>query len=141
LGPAVVVPAVDWAGELGMRQTLNKPAEISWFPPPPAGAKVSFMTLFAPNCTAEISRVSLQTDLYVTEPLRLENGECVWLLARYEPLGLGEPEHMEALAREFPVFNAGGKPSDTSAAGIEVFTELPLVIQFPLGKRHFVFKA
>ncbi len=31
------------------------------------------------------------------------------------------------------------EPADVGAAGIEVFKDQPLVIQFPLGLRHFTF--
>jgi hypothetical protein len=44
-----------------------------------------------------------------------------------------------SLEREFRVFTAAGEPADISAAGIEVFGDQPLVIQFPLGLRHFTF--
>jgi hypothetical protein len=52
----------------------------------------------------------------------------------------GEPEHLDAVEQEFPAFSATSQPADVSAAGLEVFKDQPLVIQFPLGLCHFTFK-
>ena len=138
-GPSVVVPAVEWAGELDLRQKVKESDKVEWFQAPEAGEKLCFMILFASNRDADIARVSIEGDVYITEPLQLENGEFVWLQVRYVPLGPGEPEHLGAIERKFRVFSATGQPADVSAAGIEVFKDQPLVIQFQLGLRHFTF--
>ncbi len=138
-GPSVVVPAVEWAGELNLRQKVNESDKVEWFPAPKAGQSLCFMILFASNGGADIAGVLIEGDMYVTEPLQLQNGELVWLQVRYGPLGPGEPKHLDAIEREFRVFSASGQPEDVGAAGIEVFKEQPVVIQFPLGLRHFTF--
>jgi hypothetical protein len=139
-GPSIVIPAVEWAGELGLPQNVKESDNVQWFPAPKAGEKLCFITLFASNGHADIAGVSIEGDMYITEPLRLENGEFVWLQARNVHLGPGEPEHLDAVEREFRAFSATSQPADVSAAGIEVFKDQPLVIQFPLGLRHFTFK-
>jgi hypothetical protein len=124
---------------LDLRQKSENLDKVEWFAAPKAGEKLCFMVLFASKRDADIAGVSIDGDMYTTEPLQLENGESVWLQARYVPLGPGEPDHLDVLEREFRAFSATGKPSDISAAGIEVFKDQPLVIQFPLGLRHFTF--
>lgn len=139
-GPSVVVPAVEWAGELNLRQKGKNLDKVEWFATPIADEQLSFIVLFSSKRDAHVASVSIDGDMYITEPLKLENGESVWLLARYLPLGPGEPEHLNALDREFRAFSTTGRPAELSAAGMEVFKDQPLVIQFPLGLRHFTFK-
>jgi hypothetical protein len=138
-GPSVVIPWVEWAGEFDLRQKPKNLDKVQWFVAPKAGEKLCFMVLFAAKRDADIAEVSTAGDLHGTERLQLKNGDTVWLQARYLPLGPGEPEHLDVLEREFRVFTASGKTADISAAGIEVFRDQPLVIQFPLGLRHFTF--
>jgi hypothetical protein len=138
-GPSVVVPAVEWAGELNLQQKGKNLDKVEWFAAPKAGEKLCFIVLFASKRGADIAGVSIDGDMHTTEPLQLENGGSVWLQVRYVPLGPGEPEHLNALDREFRAFSTTGQPAELSAAAMEVFKDQPLVIQFPLGLRHFTF--
>jgi hypothetical protein len=138
-GPSVVVPAVDWAGELSLRQKRKNLDKVEWFAAPKAGDKLCFIVLFASKRDADIAGVLIDGDIYITEPLQLQNGGSVWLQVRYVPLGPGEPEYLDSLDREFRAFSTTGQPAELSAAGMDVFNDQPLVIQFPLGLRHFTF--
>lgn len=51
--------------------------EVEWFQAPKVVEKLCFMILFASNGDADISGVSIEGDMYITEPMQLENGEFV----------------------------------------------------------------
>jgi hypothetical protein len=138
-GPSVVVPAVEWAGELKLRQKAENLNKVKWFAAPKAGEKLCFIVLLASKRDADVAGVLIAGDMHIPEPLELKNGGAVWVQARYIPLGPGEPEHLNVLEREFRVFSTTGQPAELSAAGMEVFDDQPLVIQLPLGLRHFTF--
>jgi len=142
-GPTISVPAVDWAGEIEIKQDVEDKDDVTWFPTPEAGMRLDLTVLLSeadPN--PGIQSVLLPTDMLVTETLLLSNGERVWLYARQVPLDTEEQSCISVLDREFRGFSVNGRREDMrGAAGIEVSKDQPLLIQMPLGLRHFAFQG
>lgn len=139
-GPSIVVPWVPWAGEL--RQIEKVKPDMSWYPVPAKNNEL-FLTLLIsePETGSDISKVLINGDMLEQKTISLANGQRVWLYGREIPIRPEDREHLRWLDKEFRVFTFNGEPAGLSTVtGLEVFKDIPVLIQMPLGLRHFTFK-
>jgi hypothetical protein len=140
-GPTISVPAVEWAGEIGIKQDVSDSSNVEWFPVPSPNHRIDFTVLFSDSGQRpDDASVLRNGDMLEEESLSLTNGKTVWLYGREVVLSSDDQSHISWLENEFRGFTSSGTLEDLKgAAGIEVFKDQPLVIQFPLGLRHFTF--
>jgi len=139
-GPVVGIPWVEWQDDF--RSLEDVPADTGWFPGPNPGMKLQFSVLFAaPGVPADgVNSVSQAGDL-IGGGLPLSNGETVWLQGRQVEMSPGDQKGIASAEREFRGFKVDGDMSGISPWALWTTTspvdDIPLLINFPLGRRHF----
>jgi hypothetical protein len=137
-GPTILLPWVRWADDPRHRETL--PRGVEWIRGPRRRGKLMINVLFAGTSVEAdgINTVSRPGDALIGS-FQLGNGETVWLQARWRPMHADEIASIESHAKEYDGFRTATPFEQMSAWAIWVATgeEAPLLIQIPLGRRHF----
>lgn len=139
VGATLVVPWVEWAREIPIRQDDTE--NVTWYPAPPVNETRFFAVVLSQNDQIpDTSGVVQEGDMYEDTPLILTSGRRVWLCSSTRPITADEQDHVEATEKEFRAFSSAGTPEEMrGAAGMEVYAALPIILTFPLGLRHFTF--
>jgi hypothetical protein len=140
-GTAVVVPWVEWQGEFG-GPPVDVTPDTSFMRGPDPGSKLQFSVLFAgPDVPAdEINSVCQPGDVFAGG-LPLSNGETVWLQGRQVGISPDEQQGIDSAEREFRGFQVDGDISAISPPwalwiATSPVDDVPLLVNFPLGRRH-----
>ena len=115
--------------------------ETTWYPAPPEAGQICFTLLISSTekTASSLGEVLHANYMYETEPLRLANGEQVWLCAELLEMTPEQVRYVDAVSAQFMGFTLKVAPDQAKAYGQDIHrdSELPLIIDFPLGRKHF----
>ena len=142
VGPTLIVPWVEWAGEIPYMRVDSD--NVTWCPVPPAQQKIHLTVVLSQNDQLPETGGLVdfrENDMYETTPLTLDDGRRVWLIAAIRPIASDEQANIDLVERQFRGFSSSGSKEEmTEAFGIQVDVAEPMIVQFPLGLRHFTFE-
>ena len=134
-GPKIMFPYVPWAGDFKQSEFLK---DCTWFPAPTEG-KFLEVSLFFSSLDDVVPTLEVlgSTGMYEEVPLRLANGQYVWLCARLAMPDANARSHVDWLDQECRGFDFNGKAANLrDAFCLEVLKDEPLAIVLPLGRQH-----
>jgi hypothetical protein len=138
-GPSVVIPWVSWHDELTGPVVYHP--ETTWYPAPPEAGEICFTLLIssAEKTASSLGEVLHANYMYETEPLRLANSEQVWLCAELLEMTPEQVRYVDAVSAHFMGFSWKVAPDQAKAYAQDIHrdSELPLIIDFQLGRKHF----
>lgn len=139
MGPEIVVPWVEWAGELPFTEQIKY--DTFWFPAPEPGQVLTLKLLFSSsNSPDEVRRIVDGEIRLCDEAISLRNREYVWIYGQSSVLDNPGRTHVEELEKQFQTWTFDGPRSEFYGGnGMEIFNGEPRIILFPLGHRHVAF--